>query len=127
MTKGILAFFVVVHLIIGSLTVFGGWVDSGSSDDVESSLDATPLGIIIGSDSPFGAGLTDVNPLTALALAVDGMRFFLALVIFDYGLWDVHGLAGLVGTFLSLIGGAAAAWLFYQFARAVAGSLGFGR
>ncbi len=127
MTLGLVLAFLAVHFIIGVVSWMGAWVSTETDNGLVAALDGTPLAPLVGAGSTFGGGLSDINPLSALSLAIDAMQFLLAMASFNYVLFEGGGVVGMFGTALGVVGHCIAAWLLFQFARAVAGSLGFGR
>ena len=117
-----------VHFLVGASQEMARWVQTGVfATDLSSFLSRTPLRPMLSEQGTFSGGINDINPLSALGLAVDSMRVMLGMVSFNYSIFDADGIVGMFGDLLTLAGALVAAYMLFIFARAVAGSLGFAR
>ena len=127
MTIWVLAFLVGFNLVIGLYVGIGGYVAGGGDLSLRGILSATPLSPMVAGDSALSGGLGGWNPLSALAFAWDAMTVLWNMASFRYEIFEVDGLMGDFGDFLTLVGRAIGVWLLYQFSRSIAGAAGFAR
>ena len=128
MTLGLILAFVGLHFIIAVVSWLGAWVDTETDDGLAGALAGTPLDVLVGPGSVFAGGLNNINLASPIAFGMESMEFMGALFSFNYTLFDGGGVVGMFGTILGVLGHGVAAWLMFQLARTVAGSiLGFVR
>ena len=127
MTIWLLAFLVGFNLVIGLYVGIGGYIANGGELSLQGILSPTPLSPLVADKSELSGGLGGWNPLSALAFAWDAMTALWNMASFKYEIFEVDGLMGDFGTFLTLVGRAIGVWLLFQFGRSIAGAAGFAR